>query len=518
MVALLMRLRWRVTRNNYSGNRLALYIVLGIVGFLAAIGSLSAGLINLERPGATADVIALVTTSWGVVWLFMPFIAGTIGGSLRPAQFALLPVSPRRFAGAFLITSFATLPVAFTLLGLGAPALYAARTSLGAAPLAVLAVVLQAVLVVGAARLVGVVLTELAATRRGRDLAMVLAVLLGAGLWLVYMAMQLIVPAVMEGTAPWLTIVLRANPFGWAAHATELAVTGSWLPALGMIGALLAVIAALAAAWTPIVTRQMRWPGTESSGGDRKGRRNGSAAKTPLEAAVRKEFALLMRDPRRKAAVLIVPMFLLLIFAGPAVMDGFDAYLSGASLIMALALVSGFLNLYGFDGPSLWQILVTPGGVGRDIRGKQVAWALFAAPVFVVVLAGRYILYDRGVEALPYDIATGVAALGVGSAAVVLSSVYAPYPVPSAKQGNPFSTRGSFNSASLISLFATVVAVGAVGGGFALLTAPGGAVAWLAVPVGVAVGWSAWALGQRYATRGLEARGPDILEVVRKEP
>ncbi|AEF42101.1 hypothetical protein [Hoyosella subflava] len=517
MVALLMRLRWAITRNNHTGGRLALYILLGVLGLLAGIGSLLVGLAQFDRPGAEADLIALVAATWGVVWIFTPFVAGTVGGALRPTQFALLPLPPRQFAVAFLLTSFATAPVAFTLLGLGGPVLYALRTAPEAVFVAVPAVVLQTIFVVGLARLVGIWLTALASTRKGRDLAMLAAVVLGAGLWLVYMAMQLIVPAVINADAPWLNTLLRAVPFGWAAHATDLAIAGSWISALGMLLALASLIAVISWAWTPVVTRQMLWPGGES-GAAEKSRRTSSRAQGPLSASVGKEFALLWRDPRRKAALLVVPMFLALVFVGPSIMEGFDAYLAGALVIMTIALLSGFLNLYGFDGPAVWQVLVTPDGARHDLRGKQFAWVTLAAPILMLVLVGRYVLYDRGLDALAYDLSSYFAALGVGAAAVGLSSVLAPYPVPSAKQGNPFSTRGSFNSASLASLFLTIAALAAVFTVFALLTASGGWIAWLAVPVGAGVGYGAWILGGRISSRALESRGPEILAVVRKEP
>lgn len=521
MVALLMRLRWTITRNNYSGNRLILYIVLAVVGALAGLGSLAVGLADFERPGAVADMIALIAATWGVIWLFMPFVAGTIGSSLRPTQFALLPVPPRTFAVAFLVTSFATGPVVITLMGLGAPILYALRQTWVAGVVAVPAVVLQTALIVGLARLTGLLLTALASTRRGRDIAMLAAVILGATLWLVYMAMQLIVPAVLDGDPPWLNTLLRALPFGWAAHATELAVTGAWAGALGMLVALSVSVALIAAASVPVVTRQMQWPGTESGSGDTKRRGRAGARRSPssaLAAAVSKEFALLWRDPRRKAALIVVPMFLVLLFVGPAVMEGFDIYLTIALPVMTIALLSGFLNLYGFDGPSTWQVLVIPHGARYDIRGKQVAWMAFAAPILLLVLVGRYVLYDRGTDALPYDVAAFLAVLGVGAAALALSSVLAPYPVPSAKQGNPFSTRGSFNTASLASLLVTIAAIAVVFFGLALVTAPGGWIAWLAVPAGALLGYGAWRVGERFAAQALQRRGPDLLEVVRKEP
>ncbi|GGC67055.1 hypothetical protein IEU95_03615 [Hoyosella rhizosphaerae] len=523
MVALIMRLRIAIARNDFTGNKAVIPILRAFLGFAVGIGALSIGFVTFDRPGADTDVMILVATAWGLGWIFTPLIVGAAGSALRPAQFALLPVRPREFAVALLVTSMVTVPVVFTAVGLSAPILHAARTAPLALTIAIPAVLAQTLLVVGLSRLASVALTAVSTSRKGQDLAMLFTVILGAFLWLAYMALQLIVPRVIDGDPSWLSPALRSVPFGWAALATGFAENEQWFLAVGVLAALVALVAMIALAWIPMVTRQLRWPTNTSSGGQgRKGRGKSGPwpawTTSPTWVSARKELVLLWRDPRRKAQLLIVPVFLIVIFVGPLFAEFFAVYLTSATFILAILLVASFVNLYGFDGPALWQVIVTPGAYEADVRGKQIAWLMIAAPLLIFATALRYAIYGRGVDGAAFDVGITFAVLGAGAGAIVLCSAFAAYPVPSAKQGNPFSTRGSFNGSALLSALGTLVALASVFALFAIITAPGGFVAWLAVPIGVALGFAGWRFGGAFAISHLTEHGPEILQVVRKEP
>ncbi|WP_223114682.1 hypothetical protein [Lolliginicoccus suaedae] len=511
-------MRWRMARHQLTGNALVVKVLAGFLGVVVALASLSVGLVSLDRPGADHDLLALIAIGWGLAWIFAPMVAGISGGGLRPVHFALLPLPARPLARAMLATSLLTVPAALAIVGLAAPALHALVHAPLALLVAVPAVALQALFIVGLSRLVMLLLAGAATSRRARDAAMIVTVALGAVLWLLYVGLQLIVPLVVDGDPPWLGTALRAMPFSWATTASALAESGHWGPALGMVLALAALITVLAAAWAPLFARQLRWPEQGGAESSKHGSSRLSGASAPVVAAARKELLLSWRDPRRKALMLIVPVFLLVIFAGPSISEAFAGYLAMAGFILTILLVSAWLNLYGLDGPSLWQVLVSPGGARVDVRGKQLAWLILAAPVLLGTILVRYVFFGRGIDALAFDAGSSLLALGMGSAIVVVASVAAPYPVPSAKQGNPFSTRGSFNGSALLS---GIVAIALVVGVFVMmlaLTAPGGWLAWLAVPIGGGAGAAAWFYGGRLATRMLDDRGPEILAIVRKEP
>lgn len=513
-----LEMRWTMARHQLTGNTLVVKVLAGLLGVVIALASLAVGLISLDRPGADHDLLALLAIGWGLGWVFAPMVAGISGGGLRPVHFALLPVPAGPLARAMLATSLLTVPAALAIVGLAGPALHALLHAPLALVIAVPAVALQALFIVGLSRVVMLLLAGAATSRRARDAAMIITVALGAVLWLLYMGLQLIVPLVVDGDPAWLSTVLRSVPFSWAATASALAESGQWGAALGVLLALAALVAALAAAWTPLFARQLRWP--EQGGGEsaKRGSSRLDGASTPIAAAARKELLLSWRDPRRKALMLIVPVFLLVIFAGPSISEALAVYLTTSGFILTILLVSGWLNLYGLDGPSLWQVLVSPGGTRVDVRGKQLAWLVLSAPLLMGTILVRYLFFGRGLDALAFDAGSLLLALGAGSAIVVVASATAPYPVPSAKQGNPFSTRGSFNGPALLSGIVAIAAVVVVFVTMLALTAPGGWLAWLAVPVGGAAGGAAWLYGGRIAARVLDDRGPEILAIVRREP
>lgn len=520
MVALLIRFRFAMLRNRRNGGQTALAVIVVVFAALAALGSASVGLADFDRPGATADVLALTSAAWGLLWLVSPLLFGAMDNTLKPTYFALLPVPPRRLARSLLVVSLVGVMPALAVVALAGPVVRAAVNAPAALVAAIPAVLLAAVFTVLATRVLTIGLTAFTASRHGRDVAMVASIVLGAAIWLAYMGLQIILPQLVDGELGWLSSTVRYSPYGWATMAAEAAADGQWLAALGWVAALAGAVGVLACAWFPLMERQLAEPmrGAASHQGSAKSGGRRLLPSTPVGAVASKELAMYRRDARRQAALLIVPMFLLLGLVGPFLSEAFRSYAAMGLYGLAFGGIAAGANLYGLDGPGLWQVLVAPNGARADIRGKQLAWLIVIAPVLVLFTALRYPLFDRGVDALAFDIATVVALLGLGVGAIVYTSTHAAYPVPPLKENNPFSTRGSFNAASLGSLLLMVAGMVVVGLAVWAPSALPGAWAWVAVPVGAVIGVGCWLLGTRLAVRRLWTHGPELLAVVRKQP
>lgn len=54
-----------------------------------------------------------------------------------------------------------------------------------------------------------------------------------------------------------------------------------------------------------------------------------------------------------------------------------------AALWIVVFAATQLANGYGFDGGSMWTLLVVPGSVRADVRGRQLAWLMLVGPVVV---------------------------------------------------------------------------------------------------------------------------------------
>ncbi|MGH3682839.1 MAG: ABC transporter permease, partial [Natronosporangium sp.] len=102
---------------------------------------------------------------------------------------------------------------------------------------------------------------------------------------------------------------------------------------------------------------------------------------------------------------------------------------------------------------------------------------------------------------------------GTGLAVNQVVSVLGAYPLP--ESSNPFAAAtGSGIAKSLLALVAIVTAYAAASPVLVAASLLGDAWPWLAVPVGVAYGVAAAALGSRLAGDLLDRRAPELLAAV----
>ncbi|WP_330184817.1 hypothetical protein OHB26_15230 [Nocardia sp. NBC_01503] len=520
MVGVLIRMRLRLTARAMREGRAALNFWVGSAfGLVAAL--ITAILIGFghETVHGGITIAAALFAGWTLGWICGPVLTGSSDETLQPEQFRLLPLTDRQLAYGLGAAAFAGPAAVINLLAFAGLVILAAPKGVVPVVIALIGVVLQLIFVVLLSRVMVAWLGAAMRSRRGRDLGVLLAALLGLAYYPLNLLITNLGPS-LENSGGALATTLRAVPSGWAPYAVESAVRGDALWALLPLLGLAALSLALWQLWAVLLHRRLTLPPAPAgqildSGA---GLLDRYLPATPVGAVVAKELRTWWRDGRRRAALL--PL-LLVGFALPAFLSfqnngtGTIAY-SGAFVVWMAAM--GSTNLYGFDGTSVWQTIVTPGAARADVRGRAIAWLILVAPVALLaalILPGA--LGRSG--AYPWVLCTLPVLLGVGVAAVVFLSTHAAYSLPP-QRGNPFAGSGNPGCAKLLMqltvglgqllISVPVLAILIVG---AVLRNP--FVQWAALPVGLLVGGLAATLGIRLATTRLDTYGPELMAEVK---
>jgi ABC-2 type transport system permease protein len=524
VVGVLIRMKLRVLSHSLGGARAASFIIGALVGLAAGGVSLffvAAGISHGLSLGTT--IAAAMFLLWTIGWLIGPIIMGGGDETLRPENFALLPLSPTKLAFGLLGASIAGVPPVATVVAfLG---LVVGGALLGPLPVivAVITVALALAFTVLLSRVVISMIGAVLGSRRGKDLGVLLAALAGLSYLPLRYVGTALVPVLLQNN-PGLANTLRWLPTGWAPSAVEGAASGNWLVVIGAVLGLAVVDAGLLYAWARLLQYRLTTPQTNV--GPAKARKNKAAGvsrgllpSTPTGAVLGKELRMWWRDARRRAMLLTSILIGIFIPVFTAAGRGGATMLPFAALWIVAFSMLQVSNLYGFDGTSVWQTIVTPGAARADVRGRQWAWGLIVGPIAVLAAlvlpgaAGAWWAYPWVLGVLP-------AMLGGGAGFMLLLSVYWAFPMPVQRGGNPFNsgnrpgcTRGLIRLASM--LFLLVIALPSLAlliiGQVESLPVLG----WLAVPLGLLTGAvTAWWLG-RVAQQRLLDRGPELLAQVK---
>ncbi|MFB8005586.1 hypothetical protein [Nocardia sp. NPDC056000] len=520
MVGVLIRMRLRLTARAMREGRAAVNFWVGsLFGLAAAL--VTAALIGFAHESfhGGITIAAALFAGWTLGWICGPVLTGSSDETLQPEQFRLLPLTDRQLAYGLAAAAFAGPAAVVNLLAFLGLAILAGPKGIVPVLIALIGAVLQLIFVVLLSRVMVAWLGAAMRSRRGRDLGVLLAALLGLAYYPLNLLITNLGPA-LENSEGGLPTALRAAPSGWAPYAVESAVRGDALWAVLPLLGLAALCLALWQAWAVLLHRRLTLPPApagqvlDSSTGllDR------YLPATPVGAVVAKELRSWWRDGRRRAALL--PL-LLIGFALPAFLSfqnngtGTIAFSGGFVVWMA---TMGSANLYGFDGTSVWQTIVTPGAARADVRGRAIAWTMLVAPV--ALLAAVILPGVLGQPRLyPWVLCTLPVLLGVGVAVVVFLSTHAAFALPP-QRGNPFAGNGNPGCAKVLiqltaglgQLLISVPVLVILGVGTAL---DNPFVQWAALPVGLIIGGLAATAGIRLATTRLEARGPELLAEVK---
>lgn len=518
MVGILIRMRWRITARSMASGRVALNFWMGVgFGLIAAL--ITAVIIGVPHDAVHGGVTiaAALFGGWTLGWLCGPVLTGSSDETLQPEQFRLLPISDRQLAYGLGAVAFAGPSAIVNLIAFGGLVILAAQIGITPALVALVGIVLQLIFVVLLARVMVAWLGAAMRSRRGKDLGVLFAALLGLAYYPINLLVSNLGPALEDSTGT-LPTTLRAVPSGWAPYAVESAARGDVLWTLLPLAGLAALSLLLWQMWAILLHRRLTLP--PAPAGEVRDSGTGLLDRfvpaTPVGAVVTKELRTWWRDGRRRAALL--PL-LLIGFALPVFLSIKDGGSGAPTIPFAGAFVvwlaaMGATNLYGFDGTALWQTIVTPGAARADVRGRAIAWLLLVGPV---ALAATLILPGVMGQArlYPWALATFPVLLGVGVANVMFLSTHNAFALPP-QRGNPFAGSGNPGCAKLLmqlavglgQLLASVPILIILGLG-AALGLP--ILEWAALPVGLILGLVAANVGIRLATAKLESSGPEIL-------
>jgi ABC-2 type transport system permease protein len=502
-----------VLRRSLRGAQLVGLGVGALAGLAAAAGTVWIGTIDFGDPAVSVDVLAIVFLVWTAGWMLAPTLTGGGDETLRPENFRLLPIAPRRLAGGLLAAAFVGVTGAVSLAAFSSLVAFGVGLGAAATVVALVAVPLQLALAVVLSRVVigGVGITL--SSRRGREAGALLVVLvLSAAGFGTRFAVEGLEPILTGRESPALSAVLRALPTGWGPVAVDAAARSDWLVAVGALVGLAALVVAFVYVWSVLLVRRLttRTSGTKAgaSGGERHARRLLPA--TPTGAVVAKELRLWARETNRRIAVLAPIAESIWLFFVPAT----RAY---AAVSWVAWLTLRRLNVYGTPASGfgatgdVWTTVVTPGAERADVRGRQLAFLIVAGTGAVVILV---VCFSVGVEAraYPWALASLPAVLGAAAGLSPLFSVL-----------RPFAGLGGNGGvvAIQLTLFLPLLALCAAPACLVVLAGTlldVDALRWAAIPVGVATGAALAWWGGLVASRRLEERGPEILAVVRKGP
>lgn len=456
---------------------------------------------------------------WTLGWVLGP-LSGGGQPVLRASHFALLPISRLRLALGLLGAAFVAVTTAITFLAFASLVVYAVRLGVVPTVVALPAALGQLAFVVLLSRVVVGVFGAVVKSRLGGLLSGVtqgaLMVAAQSG-WMVIVAVDQF-QVLNTGFPRGFSAALRALPSSWGLVAVEAAHRSDWLLAAGSLAGLAAVVGVLLMAWSRMLgsPRTARVVIRGSRGGEPRTVPHRLPPVGGTGAVMVKELRAWWRDPVRWDLFSVAPAWALITSVLPLAF-GETALLPWAAPATALMAAAVFANSYGRDGTALWMTLLTPGAERQDVRGRQWAWLTVFAPTTILMTLVLTALSGQN-WAWPWVLALVPALLGGGAGLMAWVSVtqLVPGPDPHRNRDNPLEQGESTAAQGLFVFFAGLA-----------LAAPAAAVVlagtlldddflrWSGVPVGIATGvLCAWLLG-RIAYRHLEARGPELLYLMR---
>ncbi|KFU76674.1 ABC-2 type transport system permease protein [Amycolatopsis lurida] len=507
MAVLLIRMKLAVLRNSMNGRRAGRLVTGAVAGL-----TLAAGLILLagrDYPVASLrfDVLGAGFALWTAGWLLGPALFGGGDETLRPEQFSLLPLTPRRLAAGLAASSFVGVGPLVTLVAFSALVVASVKTGLGAAAAVVglLAVALQLSVCVLASRLITAVLGQVMRSKVGAALAALVSAAILAGLHSSWVLSPLAQTALRTGFPDSFSTWLTALPSGWGLLAVRAAAQGNWPAAAAVLAGLAALGLLCWYGWASLLKRRLA---TRRASGRPARMSSGDWARGPVTAVVARELRTWSRDLLR-FHYLVFALCYALVFCLLPLAVGASIFLPWTGLVFALWVAAISANLYGEDGTELWGKLMVAGAARHDVRGRQLAWLLVTAPatlvltIAMVVFTGEYSLWPWLATVLP-------ALLGGGAGVTVLVSVLRPVPMtdPRLRGGNLLESGTDFAQVLMVLILSAATAAPAY---FAARLGP----LWAGPVVGLAGGiLLAWLLG-RWAAAKLESSAPELLLYLR---
>ncbi|MDG9674618.1 hypothetical protein [Micromonospora sp. DH14] len=472
--------------------------VAALVGLLAA-----AWLIRYALRG-DQHTLGLLAGAWVLGWIVLPLLLGGGRGRVRPAHLRLEPIGGFPAGIGLLAASAIGIGPAVSLVALAALPVHAARYG----TVAVLVAAGGAVLL----WLLGLIGSAIALEVVGHAGGPAGALLTG-----VFTGTAMGVAGSLWAVFPWVSVVLVAAPqevvramayvpSGWPIAA----VTGPTGRGVGMMAALVGIVALCATAYLMLVRRVI------AAGVPFRPRRTTAASPAAPDrewlgwvpaatrAVVGRELRAWTRHPLRLQYLAFAVVYGALL-AGLPLLSDVDLLLPWAGPLAVLGAAAMSAGLVGLDGTALWLPLTTPGGERAEVRGRALAWLVLVTPIGVLLtVAGVLVAPD--VDPLA-ALCTLPALLGAGASVPVWVSLLRVRPV-----ADPRHPTAADNPTDIVSvLVATGSGLVAAAPVLALVIWGPSGVTPLLPLVGLLSGAAAWWGGLWLADERLARRGLDVL-------
>ncbi|MGL4304518.1 MAG: ABC transporter permease [Mycobacteriaceae bacterium] len=458
-------LAMRVTlyKRQFSGGTAVVKVLAGLLGLIASLGLCLQAALPIEGSQALiGGRTALVLASVGLMWALMPVLSGISENSLQPRHFQLLSVNPQKLATALLSTSMLGIVVPVTVVASAVIPIYALMHQPSALIFAVIAWPATVLLFVLTARVLMLLMSQLLKSRRSRELALLVFSAVFASLYLLQYPLTSSMSRVVDGEVTWPLTVAHSIPFAWGVTSVDAVIDGHWvLAALAVLG-LIILDMLLLFAWQKLVLRYFDGAVSESVGATAAQIKNQGKdiqqgwRASRLGAVVSRELSLWRGDIRRRTQLLSVVIMALLSGIGPLLSPLIPFNATWGAWIVLFAGMAAGSDMYGFDGKSLWHIVMIPEAIKADVRGRQIVWLLVIAPFAVSATVVVRIFGDTGMDRLAVPLAITVVMFGVGGGLAMVSSALAPYPVPEASKTFSISTRNSFKANAFVFLLISI--------------------------------------------------------------
>ena len=437
----IVRIKARILSNSLRSRSLRRRTLVSLALAIVASGLGARAVLQNARacPAAWTRSLVMLFTIMLAAWLFAPLVLGGQDDTVDQSRLALLPLTDRDLRTAVLAASvLGFLPLAMvTVLG----SVVLGYTRGWAGPVVVTAAMLQFLLCLLASRTLGGAMAYAAKSRRGRDLALVVASLGAVGLWGATQSLAF----VSAQTYSRILRVLEVLPSGMAARAIVDARVGHVASAVVRLAGVALWTGTLYAAWTWLFRKNLL-PGAIPSRRRRDawaitGRLRGAASTTPQalwRVLLTKELRYLKRSPQRRASLVVGvvlggPFLLVQFFSKTAFRE--SVYLAPLAVVFSLATVN---NLLGFDASSLWLEVTS----GARLRTVVMCRSLATAPFVILPVAAAATAMGFGagfgrhyVVVLVLTLVGCGVPLGIGC----LASVMVPF--PQADTDDPFSNK-----------------------------------------------------------------------------
>jgi ABC-2 type transport system permease protein len=545
----------------------AVLLLLIAIPFLGGIALATlAGYVFRPRSEAT-ELLMLVLVGLYLFWSFLPLIEFGVNEGLDVTKLTLYPLTRLERMVSLLLATLLDIPT------LGIAALFSVILLGWSRPLSTLMIAIPALLVayihiVGLSQLVLACFMGLLRSRRYRDMSIILFALFGSACSIG----QQVVARNLAGfdfrhgdpfASVHLAQYLQFAPPGMAGRAIVLANQSEWWQALGWLA--ISALLTIPLLWLWMVALERGISMAESTGGSGSRPRRAAPARAtalpvstpslqtmvpgaseqgltqpaaaarkslaellplPVQAMFRKDLYYFWRDPQMKASMLSSLFILIVIFVGPAFGTGTATHARPWTVLISclapLFLTMNLsLNALGLERQALSTLFLFPARPLYILWGKNLAVAVVALGEQLLVAAAFSILTGSWQFYLP-AVLVGLSAIAVMLGCGNIASVLLPFRTSQMRMGS--SSSGSPESGCLrllmgtLSITITLIVLSPVIVGIAVPVASGHlALLTITLPLALVYGLAIYQGASWFIAPRLLRRMPEILGVTTRE-